>query len=62
MFCNKEKLTKEIIDDTVSKCEFLFSVDDVIEKVPVLSAQHALKVYDGLCKVLTDLQKQISDE
>ena len=53
---------ESIIDDTVSKCEFLFSVDDIIEKVPVLSVQHAFKVYDCLCRVFTDLQEQITDE
>ena len=53
---------ESIIDDTVSKCEFLFSVDDIIEKVPVLSVQHAFKVYDCLCRVFTDLQEQIADE
>lgn len=54
--------SNSIIDDTVSKCEFLFSVDDIIEKVPVLSVQHAFKVYDCLCRVFTDLQEQITDE
>jgi len=54
--------SNSIIDHTVSKCEFLFSVDDIIEKVPVLSVQHAFKVYDCLCRVFTDLQQQISDE
>ena len=54
--------SNSIIDDSVSKCEFLFSVDDIIEKVPVLSVQHAFKVYDCLCRVFTDLQQQITDE
>ena len=30
-------LCNSIIDDTVCKCELVFSVDDIIEKVPVLS-------------------------
>ena len=54
--------SNSIIDHTVSKCEFLFSVDDITEKVPVLSVQHSFKVYGCLCRVFTDLQQQISDE
>ena len=50
------------MDDTFSKYEFLFSVDDIIERVPVLSVQHAFKVYDCFCGVFTDVQKQIRDE
>ena len=54
--------SNSIIDNTVSKCEFLFSADDIIEKVPVLSAQHAFKVYDCRRRVFTDVQQQIRDE
>ena len=54
--------SNSIIDDTVCKCEFLFSVDDIIEKVPILSVQHAFKVYDCLCRVFTDVQQHIGDE
>ena len=54
--------SNSIIDKTVSKCEFLFSVDDIIEKVPVLSVLHAFKVYDCLHRVFTDVQQQIRDE
>ena len=54
--------SNSIIDDTVSKCELVFSVDDIIEKVLVLSVQHAFKVYDCLHRVFTNVQKQIRDE
>ena len=54
--------SNSIIDDIVSKCEFPFSVDDIIEKVSLLSVQHAFKVYDCLCRVFTDVQQQIRDE
>ena len=54
--------SNSIIDDIVSKCEFLFSVNDIVEKVPVPSVQHAFKVYDCLCRVFTDVQRQIRDE
>ena len=50
--------TDRIIEDTTSKCDFLFSVDDIIEQIPVLSVQHAFKVYDCLCEVFTDLQQE----
>ena len=45
--------TDRIIEDTTSKCDFL-----IIEQIPVLSVQHAFKVYDCLCEVLTDLQQE----
>ena len=51
-----------IIDDTVSKCKLVFSVDAINETVPVLSVQHAFKVYDCLCRVFTDVQQHIRDE
>ncbi|KAK2546742.1 hypothetical protein P5673_033619 [Acropora cervicornis] len=54
--------SNSISDDTVSKCELVFSVDDIIEKVPVLSVQHAFKVYDCLHRVFTNVQEQIRDE
>ena len=50
--------TDHIIEDTTSKCDFLFSVDDIIEQISVLSVQHAFKVYDCLCEVFTDLQQE----
>ena len=50
--------TDRIIEDTTSKCDFLFSVDDIIEQIPVLSVHHAFKVYDCLCEVFTDLQQE----
>ena len=37
----------------------LFSVDDIIEQIPVLGVQHAFKVYDCLCEVFTDLQQKV---
>jgi len=51
-------LTDHIIEDTTSTCDFLFSVDDIIEQIPVLSVQHAFKVYDCLCEVFTNLQQE----
>ena len=50
--------TDRIIEDTTSKCDFLFSVDDIIEQISVLSVQHAFKVYDCFCEVFTDLQQE----
>ena len=47
-----------IIEDTTSKCDFLFTVDNIIVQIPVLSVQHAFKVYDCLCEVFTDLQQE----
>ena len=47
-----------VIEDTTSKCDFLFSVDNIIVQIPVLSVQHAFKVYDCLCEVFTDLQQE----
>ena len=54
--------SNSIIDDTVSKCELVFSLDDITEKVPVLNVQHAFKVYDCLHRVFTNVQQQIRDE
>ena len=51
-----------IIEDTVSKCEILSSVDDIIEHIPVLSAQHAFKVYNCLCVVFKGLQQESQDQ
>ena len=54
--------SNSIIDDIVSKCELVFSVDAITEKVPVLSVLHAFKVYDCLHRVFTNVQQQIRDE
>ena len=64
-FSNIDQITcfsESIIEDTLSQCDFLFSVDDIIEQIPVLSVQHAFKVYDCLCVVFTDLQQENQDQ
>lgn len=49
--------TNQLIENAVSKCDSLFSVEDILEKLSVWKVDHAQKIYSCLCNVFTDLTK-----
>ncbi|KAJ7374425.1 hypothetical protein OS493_007531 [Desmophyllum pertusum] len=49
--------TNQLIDDTILKCDSLFSVDDILEMLPVWNVDHAHKIYSCLCNVFADLHE-----
>lgn len=51
--------TNQLIEDAVYKCDSLFSVEDILEKLSVWKVDHAHKIYSNccLCKVFPDLAK-----
>ena len=49
--------TNQLIEDAVCKCDSLFSVEDIFEKLSVWKVDHAHKIYGCLCQVFSDLEK-----
>lgn len=49
--------TNELIENVVSKCDSLFSVEDILEKLSVWKVDHAHKIFSCLCNVFPDLSK-----
>ncbi|KAJ7374607.1 hypothetical protein OS493_004945 [Desmophyllum pertusum] len=50
--------TNQLIDDTILKCDSLFSVDDILEMLPVWNVDHAHKIYSCLYNVFADLMNK----
>lgn len=49
--------TNELIENVVSKCDSLFSVEDILEKLSVWKVDHAHEIFSCLCNVFPDLSK-----
>ena len=49
--------TNQLIENAVYKCDSLFSVEDILEKLSVWKLDHAQKIYSCLCNVFPDLTK-----
>lgn len=49
--------TNELIENVVSKCELLFSVEDILEKLSVWKVDHAHEIFSCLCNVFPDFSK-----
>jgi len=49
--------TSQLIEDTLHKCDSIFSVEDILEKLSVWKVEHAHQIYSCLCKVFPDLAK-----
>ena len=49
--------SNQLIQEIVCKCDSLFSVEDILEKLSVWKVDHAHKIYSCLCKVFPDLEK-----
>ena len=49
--------TNELIENVVSKCDLLFSVEDILEKLSVWKVDNAHEMYSCLCNVFPHLSK-----
>ena len=49
--------TSELIENVVSKCDSLFSVEDILEELSVWKVDHAHEIFSCLCNVFPDLSK-----
>lgn len=49
--------SNQLIEEVVCKCDSIFSVEDILEKLSVWKVDHAHKIYCCLCKVFPDLEK-----
>lgn len=59
-YANVDNVTcfsNQLIENAVSKCDSLFSVEDILEKLSVWKVDHAHKIYSCLCNVFPDLTK-----
>lgn len=50
--------SNHLIEDTVSKCDALFSVDDILDQLSLWKVDHAHIIYNCLCNVFPDLHKE----
>ena len=62
LFCasvdNVSCFSNQLIEEVVCKCDSLFSVEDILQKLSVWKVDHARKIYSCLCKVFPDHEKQ----